>query len=308
MLTDNARQQLASRLARAAKLHLPHLKAGAEWEPLGGLDTYSATWGVGPCVVKARRINEFEGRMLLHSLSDIHAALSASRLAPRLLSIHYDGEALFCEYERVETVGPASPHEAGFALARAHELLVNVPVRHTLAWTGFYGEYDEFKFLVPLVEDAPIRRLAGRLLPHTKRREHTSPARYIHRDLNPTNLLKAADGVRLIDWEMAHGGHAEDDVAMSLCCLADGCREGEEAAIALEFLKGYGTAAPAQWLSLDHPALRAAVALAGLRQAVAGWFSDEGETTADYWPHVRHRLATACRLLELDEEEEASAD
>ena len=115
-------------------------------------------------------------------------------------------------------------------------------------------------------------------------RPHTEPVHYIHRDLNPGNILKTSSGVYLIDWDMSHGGHREDDVAMSICCLAS-MVEGEKtfSSFCKEFLNGYRRRIPAEWAVYNSPTMVSAIALAGLRQAVSGWFSDKGCMEGLYW-------------------------
>lgn len=286
-------------LQLAAQTQLPAICGQVEWKPLGGLDTNSAVWDVGERIVKAHRMPSFRARMLMRALQDIHACLSPRHLAPQLISMSYDDSTLVMEFERIEVSGIASPSEVGFALGKAHAYLERMPIKRTLAWSGFYGEFHEFRFLVPLVEDDTIRKQAERVLPLSQYRERTEPVHYIHRDLNPENVLKAGERAYLIDWEMAYGGHREDDVAMAICCLADSCEAGKEREIAINFLKGYRQTSSAAWTVLEHPVLRSAIALAGLRQAVAGWFSDEGDTSASYWLNIRNRLKTACILLDV---------
>lgn len=297
MSAEAKRQQ--SELRSAAQAQLPVICEQAEWKPLGGLDTDSAVWEVDGRIVKAHRVPPFRARMLMRALHDIHACLSPRHLAPRLISMSYDGTTFVMEFERVEASGIALPAEVGFALGKAHTHLEHIPIKSTLAWTGFYGEFHEFRFLVPLVEDAAIRQQAERILGLSQYRERTDPVHYIHRDLNPSNVLRTSENVYLIDWEMAYGGHREDDVAMAICCLADLCETGEEKDLANGFLEGYRQALAVAWAELEHPVLRSAIALAGLRQAVAGWFSDGGDTSASYWPNIRNRLKTACILLDV---------
>jgi len=296
---NSANPGLQQRLGQAAAAVLEGLDQGGKWQPLAGLDSDSAVWEVEGRIVKARRLSPFRAGMLKTALSDIHAALAPAGLTPRLLSITYHDDILVSEFERIDATGPAHPGEIGFALGCCHRLLAAVSIRSTVAWTGFYGEFQEFRFLVPLVTDNSLRERATRLLPAARYREHTEPVHYIHRDLNPMNVLKGARGVRILDWEMAYGGHREDDVAMAICCLADSSVAGSEEGIATEFLAGYRISLPTPWATLSHPLLRSAIALAGLRQAVAGWFTDEGDTSASYWPNIRKRLETACQLSDL---------
>lgn len=280
----------------AAERHVGTTGSHIEWSLLGGLDRNSVVWDAGEKVVKVRQISPFEAKMLMRALSDIHSKLAPAHLVPRLLSIQYDGRLLVSVFERISVVGSLEPTEVGFVLGRAHSLLAGVPVRKTSAWSGYYGEYREFRFLIPIIEDESIRQRAEQLLPIACNRELTQPVHYIHRDLNPNNVLVATDGIRLIDWDMTHGGHREDDVAMALCCLSDLSIAGAEVVLAADFLHGYREALPTVWSRLDHPLLRSAIALAGLRQAVAGWFSDEGDTSAKYWKNIHRRLEAACTL------------
>ena len=256
-------------------------------------------WKVADRVVKARYVSPFQARMLIDALSDIHSCLAPVKLAPTLRSLIFDNSILVLEYDYIERQGIAKPEDLGFALGKAHASLTDIPVKYTLAWAGFYGEFYEFRFLVPLVEDTAIRKQAEQLLPHTLNRVHTLPVHYIHRDLNPDNSIPTENGVCLIDWEMTCGGHREDDVAMTICCFADSESASHEDKIAADFLEGYRQALPVPWADLSHPVLRSSIALAGLRQAVAGWFSDEGVTTAEYWINIRKRLRFACNLLKL---------
>lgn len=36
--------------------------------------------------------------------------------------------------------------------------------------------------------------------------------------------------------------------------------------------------------------------MAGLRQGIAGWYADAGDTSAAYWPRIRQRMRVAAEL------------
>lgn len=114
-------------------------------------------------------------------------------------------------------------------------------------------------------------RSSNFILPYCKFRTHTDFIHYLHRDLNPTNIIYQTNHVKFIDWDMAYPGYREDDVAMSLICLLDNCAKGDEIFWANKFLFGYHKIFSQSWVSLQSEILRAAIAIAGLRQAVAGW-------------------------------------
>ena len=151
--------------------------------------------------------------------------------------------------------------------------------------------------MIPLVEDLYIRDFAKKLLPLTFNRPHTGKIHYIHRDLNPGNVLVTTKGACIIDWNMTHFNYREDDVAMTICCLCDNCEDNIETTIASKFLEGYYSIIREDWCELNHPILKAAIAIAGLRQAVSGWYTDQGDTSLSYWKNIYHRIKTACTLL-----------
>lgn len=267
-------------------------------EPLGGLDVTTLVLGAGPdVVVKGRLVDRFEATAAQAALERVHGALAPVGLAPRLLDCRPADGVLLSAYERLADTGlPATPAEAGTALAQAHAVLRAVPTCRVEAWVGYYGEFEQFRFLVDHVEDEPIRRLGLALLPLTRTRPRTEPITWLHRDLSPGNIVKTPLGPALIDWDMAHPGHGEDDVAMALCTLADGAAAGEDVEMAAAFLAAYAAESGAPWAQPGHPVVTSAVALAGLRQAVAGWYNERGDTAAPHWANLRHRIEVAQRL------------
>lgn len=273
----------------------------SEWKALPGMDGHAAIWDVGDRVVKAKTIGAFRASLLVRMLGDVHGALAPARLAPALLASSYDNGVLVMELEKLAPTWSPGPRDVGVALARAHARLASVPVRGSHPWVGFYGEAPELRFLVPLVEDRALREGAQTLLGPAARSGHTEPAHTIHRDLNAGNVVGTPDGLRLLDWDMAHGGHREDDVAMCLLFLADECGVQGIEDRAAAWLAGYRGVIAADWAELGHPVLRSALAVAGLRQAVGGWFADEGHLSAPYWRRIRARLEAACRLVRVGE-------
>lgn len=274
-------------------VHLPR----ASWNRLGGLDTDSLVWQVGSSVVKATSMLPFQAQTHAVMLRQIHGALAPEGLAPALLFCEYDGERLVSIFEFLVPIADASPRAIGEALGRAHAILVRMPVRSSRPWVGFYGEWPEFSKLVPLMKDRSLQRSASQLLPLTVNRDHTAQSHYIHRDLGLSNTVRTQSAIALIDWDMAHAGYAIDDLAMTISCLgADFLGKVHPCQLASEVLEGYAHANAASRVGLAQPEFISAIALAGLRQAVAGWYSDQGDTTAPYWPNIRKRLSVACEL------------
>ena len=267
--------------------------------PAGGENTSSSVWRYGNSIVKVWKQNQFYLEMLASSLLAIHTHLALSNLAPILHSIEIIDGCLIGIFENLPNTGVYEISQVGCTLAKAHSILETIPVVSSYPWSGFYGEYNEFSFLVPNITDNELNSTASLLLPLTKSRENTNMAHYLHRDLNPNNVIAYEGSLKIIDWDMNHPGFREDDLAMSLICLMDKCEYGQEQIFAETFLSGYKKVLPAEWASLEHNIFRSAIALASLRQGVAGWYSDEGKTSASYWPNIRHRVKVAACLLGL---------
>jgi serine/threonine protein kinase len=264
-----------------------------------GGSTDSSVWRHCDKIIKIWNQSNFNLQILARTLANIHKFLSCAHLVPKLDSLSFATDNhLIGIFEYLEPCEERfDPEAVGMTLAKVHLALETVPIGGTLSWVGFYGEYDEFKFLTPYVTDNSIKEVANFLLPYCKFRTHTDFIHYLHRDLNPTNIIYQPNHIRFIDWDMAYPGFREDDVAMSLICLLDNCANGDEIVWANKFLFGYQKIFPQSWVSLQSEILRAAIAVSGLRQAVAGWYTDQGDTTAGYWINIRHRINVAALLL-----------
>jgi aminoglycoside phosphotransferase (APT) family kinase protein len=119
----------------------------------------------------------------------------------------------------------------------------------------------------------------------------------VHRDLHRNNVLRSTDGILLLDWDMSHVGRTDDDLATTVCCVVADSDPADRSADAARLVAAYREETGVDWALLEHPRLRASIALAGLRQGVAGWYSDEGDTSAGYWPRIRRRMHVAAELL-----------
>ncbi|MDF2943092.1 MAG: Phosphotransferase enzyme family [Herbinix sp.] len=269
----------------------------SKWKLLKGLDPNNCIWDIGCSIVKISYMDDFYAEMHIEALSNIHSALAPIGVAPKLDWIAHKSPYIISVYEKIEFKEEPSAFESGEALAKAHIALEYIPIRKSFPWDGFYGEPDEFRFLIPLIKDVNIHSKSKLLLDTITCRPHTNPVHYIHRDLNPGNIIKSDSGVYIIDWDMTHGGHREDDVAMSLCCLANITNSNFEAlSFCREFLNGYRKQINADWAIIDSPVMISSIALAGLRQAVSGWFSDKGNMSAHYWPNILNRLDFAVNV------------
>ena len=272
-----------------------------DWEKLHGLDPNNQVWCRRGMILKITSIEKFYALMLKDALADIHSALAPLKVVPALLWITYKEPYLITGFEKLEEIGTSSAFAIGMTLAKAHCGLENIPVRKTYPWIGFYGEPHEFKMLIPHVKDTQIRTKAKYLLSKITIRNHTNLVHYIHRDMNPSNVINTKNGVFLIDWDMAHGGYRIDDVAMAICCLA----QQDDTCLLMdfysEFIEGYRQYIRVDWADCSSAELLSAIALAGLRQAVAGWFTDKGDLSGLYWPNILKRLDTAIELCKTAE-------
>lgn len=267
-----------------------------DWHPLPGRDTVSEVFRTGDHVVKVQTLAPFEASMLSRVLRDVHGALAPRRLAPELRWICYDGATMATAFAHVPpAAAPADPESVGAALARAHGALARVGGRTSEPWVGFYGEHHEFAMTTPAVADEELRELGLRLLSYARRGDVPGPYHYVHRDLHPGNVVAGADGPCLVDWDLAHVGSAVDDLAMTACMWAAES-PGPPDETAGRVLAGYSEQAGVAY-TLRQPVMRAAIALAGLRQGVAAWFTDHGDCAAPYWPFVRRRIRVAAQLL-----------
>jgi hypothetical protein len=248
-------------------------------------------------VVKFSPLTRFEATMLGRTLEEVHAALAPAGLAPAVRLVCYDGAHLGTVCSKVGD-GPSSftPEAVGGALARCHALLAGIPARWSSPWVGFYGEYAEFRAVVPAVEDDELRTLGTALLPHARRMPDWATGQYVHRDLHPANVLAGPQGPCFVDWDMVHIGTPLDDLAMTaLMWAADGVADTRETVAAV--LAGYG-AVDGRCLDLDSTPMRQALAVAGLRQGIGGWFTDEGRCEAPYWHYIRRRIRAAVELVD----------
>lgn len=275
-----------------------------EYHIISGLDPTAVVLDIGKSVLKVAEIDMFYAEMHMHALKDIHQALSQVHVAPQLIDIYYDNGYVISEFEKIEkSEEVVSSYEAGCALGKAHSALKNIEVKKAFPWDGFYGEKAEFLCTVPLVKNEFIRKTAHELLGYiTVCGKETEHIQYIHRDINPNNIIKSPQYTYLIDWDMAHGGYIQDDVAMSICCLG---ALAQESGVGLEshcrnFLDGYREHNNVDWANSKSEVMISAVALAGLRQGVSGWFSDKGNLSAIYWVNIIRRMEISlslCRSL-----------
>lgn len=271
-----------------------------EYQIISGLDPTAMVLDIGKSVLKIAEMDMFYAEMHMHALEDIHYALSQIHVAPQLMYMDYIDGYVITEFEKIEKSEEiVSSFEAGCALGKAHSALKNIEVRKAFPWDGFYGEKAEFLCIVPLVKNDFIRKTAHELLKYvTVCRKESEHAQYIHRDLNPNNIIKSPQYTYLIDWDMAYGGYIQDDVAMSICCLGP---MAQERGISLEshcenFLNGYKEHNNVERVYLESEVLISAVALAGLRQGVSGWFSDRGNLSEAYWINIMKRMEISLSL------------
>lgn len=273
---------------------------GGPQRVLPGLDPTSVSWVCADgLVAKCSRIAPFRAALLRRTQQAVHNALAPIGVTPTLHEAAYDRErrlftALFSWHE---PVGPAEAADIGATLAAAHEGLAGVTETATFPWIGFYGEQAEFGAVLPGVADPEVRELGERLLPYAARPPRADALQLVHRDLHRNNVVRAGDGIKLIDWDMAHLGRVDDDLAATVCCVVADSPDEAITADAASLVGAYRSRTGAAWADLEHPALRAAIALAGLRQGVAGWYTDEGDTSARYWPRIRQRMRIAVALL-----------
>jgi hypothetical protein len=279
-----------------ARRHVVDVLGAGEWIRLPGRDNASTVDRVGDLVVKIRPASLFEATHLSRAFEDVHRVLAADSLAPSLHLTCYDGQELATVCGLIDaTAAKPAPGAVGAALARCHRLLADVPVRAGSPWIGFYGEFAEFAALIPAVDDDEIRRLGTALLPYTRRSGVPGPPQYVHRDLHPGNVLSGPDGVCFIDWELVHAGAALDDLAMTALMWAAESDDPPWRTVG-RMLAGYAEGGGPLHRP-DDPGLITALGIAGLRQGVGGWFTDEGACTAPYWPYIRRRIRTAVTLL-----------
>jgi aminoglycoside phosphotransferase (APT) family kinase protein len=282
-----------------SRAHVMQAVGAGVWEPLPGRDGVSRVHAVDDRVVKVSPMAEFEATMLSRTLEDVHAVLAPHGLAPSVELICYDGSLLGTVFSRIDgrSAPPPTPKAVGGALARCHTLLADLPARWSTPWVGFYGEYQEFRSVVPAVEDDELRELGIALLPHARRRLDDSVRHYVHRDLHPANVVAGPHGPCFVDWDLVHVGTPLDDLAMTALMWAAEST-AEPSSTVGRMLAGY-RAEGGRTPELNSTPMRQALAVAGLRQGIGGWFTDEGRCDAPYWPYIRRRIRTAVRLIEV---------
>jgi len=267
---------------------------------ISGHDPNAIVFDIGNRILKITKMNQFYAEMHMGALYDIHNALTPIHVTPKLMSVDYINGYVVTEFEKVKNTGEViSSNEAGRALGKAHCALKDVKVRKSYPWDGFYGEKQEFSCVIPMVKNEFIRETAYELLDYIKNRMlNNAKIQYVHRDLNPGNIIKSKEYVYLIDWDMAYGGYIVDDIAMSICCLgAVAIEQGESLTRhCKDFLIGYMSENQVKWDDKDSSELVSAIALAGLRQGVSGWFSDKGNLSATYWKHILKRMEISLLL------------
>lgn len=269
------------------------------WNRLPGRDTGAAAYSVDGLVVKIRTIAEYEAAGLCRSLDAVHSALAPLHLAPHTRWHCYDGETLATVFDHVPHTGQAvAPTEIGAALACAHQALAGIEVRTAEPWVGFYGEHHEFAMTTRAVADKELRDLGLALLPHARRTKVPGPCHYVHRDLHPGNVFASKHGPCLVDWDLAHAGSAVDDLAMTAVMWAAESA-GPPRRVAQDILAGYNAVSGRDY-TLGSEVVRPAIALAGLRQGIAAWHTDQGDCSAAYWPFVRLRTRIAAFLVTAD--------
>lgn len=268
----------------------------------GGMDPNAILWDKGNSILKITKMEKFYSEMHINAICQIHKILAPIHVAPRLLYIDYVDGYVISEFEKIIHSGDIlTSYEAGNVLGKAHVALKDVEVKKAFSWSGFYGEKSEFSCVVPLVKDVYIRETGYKLLDYiTNRKLEGRKSQYIHRDLNPGNIIKSFSYIYLIDWDMTYGGYIEDDVAMSICCLGT-LEFGQISSLIShcdEFLRGYRLQNDVDWASRESSILISAIALAGLRQGVSGWFSDKGDLSAAYWDNIRNRMEISLLLCQ----------
>lgn len=270
------------------------------WKIIGkGLDTNNRVFERNNLILKITFIESFYSSMYVNALNDIHATLHPLNIAPKLQWMKYREPYLITIFDKLETVGYPTAFEIGETLAKAHIALQEIPVKKSYPWIGFYGTPDEFKIIIPQITHQEIRKKSEILLSKAEKYQIVETHQYIHRDLNPTNIIKTNNGLNIIDWDMAHGGYCIDDLAMSICCLAPYKNNESLLDFYFEFINGYRQYKNKEWICTYEKNIIPAIAIAGLRQAVGGWFTDKGDLSNSYWPNIMNRLNTSIKLCKL---------
>ncbi len=263
---------------------------------LQGSSGISELWATKQYVVKFTRTSAVVAAETADRLQRVHDALCPEGLAPALIAARVVNEGLLTIYTRGECMGSANFGEIGKTLACAHAILAGVPVSSPSTWIGHIGEAEDFEQSLEQVSDQELADSGKHLIELARRAASPDPIQYVHRDLHPCNILKVRKHIWLIDWEMSYGGTVIDDVAMTVCLLCDNRPPSTWKPIARSFLAAYRKESGAVWADLTNSRLQAAIAVAGLRQGIAGWITDGGDVSGPYWPNLRHRTRVALKL------------
>jgi len=250
-------------------------------------------------VFKFWKGSAFELEILLSNLLEVSRALSPSGLTPEIKHWVQLDEYLivifkYYHFKEFKT-NISSIFKAGQILAKAHTLLKDTNnTGKSISWSGFYGQQDEFRALIKNINHKIIFYHSSKLIDLCKKNYRT-PMHLLHRDLNPSNIKTVKSKLQIIDWDLSHVGYREDDIAMSLICLLDDV-DKNFIKLAEAFFEGYKSVINYEWLGLKDQNIISSIALSGLRQAVSGWYSDKGNTSAYYWEKIMHRIKVSSFL------------
>lgn len=266
--------------------------------PLTNSDGMSSSFRSDDVVVKVRPCSPFEAEHLVGCFTSLNRHLVPLLLAPKVRRTLHDGTTFATVFDFVEGTAQMSDLGAvGTALGRAHVALQGHTTR-TLPWTGNFGERFEFKRLLDAMPHGELRDAGLNLVTRVNRSEPPGPVTLVHRDAHPRNVVWRAPGCPVfLDWDLAHTGSAIDDLAMTALMWATDVPRGDPLKAVSTIVNGYRSVAGSFQFTEDD--FWDAFAIAGLRQGIAGWYTDEGDTSAVYWPFVRNRTLMAANMISL---------